>query len=304
LKTFSEILPAAIIILVIAFFGILTLWFFLKIFGKILKGAIKGLRYSPQAVVFVFWVVKNIPHATVATLLFIRKYPSVLVLIATNLAPLLGVFYFEWNVFMILALYWLESAVVGFYTILKLPKAAAPSTPEELKELGGYRIGYNSPVGLTGKKLVGFFSMHYGVFMGIHAGLLQILMFATTGSPNFYVPLDLTPTALFSLLGSTTALFISHGISYRMNFIGKQEFLSISPAAQVMQPYRRIVVMHMTVVFGAWFAIPFRSATGFIVVLIASKILLDVLFHLKEHNALPQWLKQGNGARIMVTSSF
>ena len=216
------------------------------------------------------------------------------------MAPLAGIFFFGWDVFSILILYWMESAVVGFYGVLKLQKASAPSTPEEINELRGYRINWHSAASaLHEKKLPGFFVRHYGGFMAAHALFLVIFIFALTSS-KYYAPAQFTPLAVISILGSVAALFASHGISYAVNFIGKQEFLSVSPAGQLMQPYRRIMIMHLTVVFGAWLAFPFGSATGFLIVLILSKIALDVFYHLKERGAFPQWLGQGPRGRMVI----
>ena len=97
------------------------------------------------------------------------------------MTPILGVYFFKWDVFSILILYWLESAVVGFYNVLKLRKAAAPSTTEEIDELRGYRTGWRSAaMALEEGKLTGFFIQQYAVFMAVHALVLGIFFFALT----------------------------------------------------------------------------------------------------------------------------
>ncbi|MEK9180417.1 MAG: DUF6498-containing protein [Patescibacteria group bacterium] len=224
-----------------------------------------------------------------------KYFLSVSVLIAANLIPLVGVFYFGWDAFSILLLYWLENAVTGFYAILKLRKAAALSTPEELKELKGYRMSHSSfrskgtttisPEGLVGWPLIRFFIYHYGGFMLAHALFLGVFIFAFKSS-GWYSPHSFNFLSSLSILTSFVSLMASHGISYKVNFLGKQEFLEISPARQLMQPYRRIGVMHLTIVFGA-LAFMLRSAKVFLVTFILAKILVDVLYHLKEHGGLP-----------------
>ena len=46
--------------------------------------------------------------------------PSTLILIAANLVPLLGVFLWGWDAFVLLVLYWLETAVIAFWTIVRI----------------------------------------------------------------------------------------------------------------------------------------------------------------------------------------
>jgi hypothetical protein len=50
----------------------------------------------------------------------------------------------------------------------------------------------------------------------------------------------------FVLLG----LFISHGISYRLNYIGRGEYLRTSVVRQMAAPYGRLVVLHITIILG------------------------------------------------------
>ena len=45
---------------------------------------------------------------------------SLLALIGANLIPLAGVFFFGWDVTLIVLLYWSENLIAGFYNILKM----------------------------------------------------------------------------------------------------------------------------------------------------------------------------------------
>ena len=51
-------------------------------------------------------------------------HPSTLVLLAANAMPLLGVLYWGWDVFVLLMLYWLETAVIGFWMIARIFRRA------------------------------------------------------------------------------------------------------------------------------------------------------------------------------------
>lgn len=66
---------------------------------------------------------------------------SALALIAANLAPLAGVLFSKWGIGEVMVLFWAESAVIGFYTVLKLAidlrahrREHAAKTPESLPD--------------------------------------------------------------------------------------------------------------------------------------------------------------------------
>ena len=83
------------------------------------------------------------------------------------------------------------------------------------------------------------------------------------------------------------ALFISHGLSFFFNVLrpwwrGTHE----SPdAAQgvMMGTYGRVIVMHVTILFGAALAVFFRTPTAAFVLLIAIKIVIDVSAHIRKN---------------------
>ena len=79
------------------------------------------------------------------------------------------------------------------------------------------------------------------------------------------------------------ALFIGHGASFLFNYIGRREYLRVSAAGQMFAPYGRLVILHLTILLGA-FAITFigapvaRSRCSS-----ALKTAMDLGFHLREH---------------------
>ena len=78
-------------------------------------------------------------------------------------------------------------------------------------------------------------------------------------------------------------LFISHGVSYVFNYIGRGEYLRTTAAAQMFAPYGRLVVMHVTVIIGAMAISVTGAPAAAIVVLVLLKIALDLGLHLAEH---------------------
>src|SRR5690606_32738251 len=87
---------------------------------------------------------------------------STLFLAAANLVPLLGVVVWGWNAFELLVLYWLETAVIAFWTILQVGIAPTRATAGGLD--GGRALGR------AGRAV--FFTLHTGVFMAVHMLIL------------------------------------------------------------------------------------------------------------------------------------
>jgi hypothetical protein len=79
------------------------------------------------------------------------------------------------------------------------------------------------------------------------------------------------------------ALFVSHGVSFAWNYIGRGEYRRTSPVAQMFAPYGRLVVLHLTIVLGAWPVVLLGSPIGLLLVLVVGKTVLDLTFHLREH---------------------
>jgi len=100
------------------------------------------------------------------------------------------------------------------------------------------------------------------------------------------------PTAeqVFGFVLSVMALCASHGISYATNFLGKQEYLRISPARQMFQLGDRLIAMHIFVILGAMVFGALRDASanlasgyGVIIGILFIKIVADLTAHAREH---------------------
>lgn len=160
-----------------------------------------------------------------------------------------------------------------------------------------------------------FFAFHYGIFWIGHGFfvLLALPEFGSMGTPisdpcfdarsgPFTPPLEPgfpafpgagidCPASPFGevLWGSVglaaVALFISHGASFLFNYIGRGEYRTSSPTSQMGSPYGRVVVLHLTIIFGAMLVAFLGSPLGALLVLIVLKTLFDLALHLREHRA-------------------
>ena len=187
---------------------------------------------------------------------------SSLALIAANMIPLLGVLFFTWDVGEIMLLFWAESAVIGIYNLLKMIK------------IGKWATLFYGP----------FFVGHYGGFMAGHL----LFIYGFFGN-SFGENTDIDQQQLFAdfviLSPALLAFFISHGISYFNNFLGRREYVNKDISAQMGQPYKRIIIMHVTIIFGGFLAMMLESALPALLLLIILKVAADLRGHLREHGA-------------------
>ncbi|MFA5855585.1 MAG: DUF6498-containing protein [Candidatus Gracilibacteria bacterium] len=204
---------------------------------------------------------------------------SYLLLVASNLVPLAGVLYFDWSVSFLLLLYWCETGIMGFYNIFKIAKANSEAKISE----ASVQMWGKMP-SLKGK-LIMFFMFHFGVFMFAH--LIFILIFVVSRDEMFSLAINDNQTIrmfFYSLLG----LFLSHGYSFKANFIDGGEWKRINPLPQMVSIYSRVILMHLILfVSAACFILLHISGNKInIAIMVVIKILLDLVAHYKSHKKL------------------
>ncbi len=185
---------------------------------------------------------------------------SSLALIGANIVPLAGVLFLGWDIGEIMLLFWAESAVIGFYNLIKMGHIAS------------WAILFYGP----------FFVGHYGGFMVGH--LLFIYGFF---GDNFAEGADITigqlSTDLMLLAPALLGFVISHGISYVTNFRQRREYVGMDVSKQMGQPYKRIIIMHLTIIFGGFAAMALDTALPALILLVVLKLVADLNAHIKEH---------------------
>ena len=206
------------------------------------------------------------------------SYGAVLALIVANAIPLIGVLFFGWSVWNILVIYWLENGIVGVFNVMKMARAdgsEAPAGPTFM--VSGRPATSSSKLGL-----IPFFVMHYGLFWFVHGifvlTLPAFMSMGLGGGPG----LDLDPGVVVL---AAVALAVSHGVSYWWNFLRGGEYRRVTPAQLMFAPYRRLIALHLTIIFGAM-AVMFTGApVAAVAILVAVKTVLDIGLHLAEHRA-------------------
>lgn len=205
------------------------------------------------------------------------SYGAVIALIVANAIPLFGVLFLGWSVWNILVIYWLENGIVGFFNVLKMARADG-SVPSAAT----FMVNGQPATTLTKVALIPFFVMHYGIFWLVHGiFVLTLPAFLTLGLGDGS-GLDLDPGGV---VFAALALAVSHGLSYWWNFLRGGEYRRVSPATLMFAPYRRLIALHLTIIFGA-IAVMFTGApVAAVAILVAVKTVLDIGLHLAEHRA-------------------
>jgi hypothetical protein len=186
---------------------------------------------------------------------------STLALIAANLIPFAGAVFMGWDLGLVLVLYWAESAIIGFYNLLKIVV------------IGRWMA---LPAGI-------FFLAHFGGFMAGHFLFLYTFFIEGLTGGDEAVSLDEVTQMFYGLWPALAALFLSHGYSFLRNFIGHGEYRLRAVKDQMSEPYSRIVFMHLVIIFGGGLTLALGEPTPVLLLVIGLKILLDVRAHLREH---------------------
>lgn len=192
---------------------------------------------------------------------------SAVVLIAANLFPLYGVAALGWSVFAVLLLFWVENVIVGLLNAARMILAS----PDDALQWG------------TKLLLVPFFCLHYGMFTAVH-GTFVFGMFGQRKSADLVQPAEWIDTigeqGLWLAVGVLAA---SHLFSFFSNYILRGEYRAAGLRELMGKPYGRVVVLHLTILFGGIGVQALGSPVWALVLLVALKTGIDLAAHLREH---------------------
>lgn len=159
-------------------------------------------------------------------------------IIALNLVPLFCVYAFDWQVFEVILIYWAETLVIGFFSMLLMVFTSV------------YKTGLFSGLLIAAFPAI-FFTIHFGGFTmghGIFVGLLfgeEVLK--DRGFPVF----GMVSYALENkpLLWALAGLFVVQ----LFDFISKLKNSENSNLKTLMfSPYKRVIVLHITLILSGF----------------------------------------------------
>jgi hypothetical protein len=85
-----------------------------------------------------------------------------------------------------------------------------------------------------------------------------------------------------SVLIGAVALFLSHGASFFLNYVGRGEYITATAGGQMGRVYGRVVILHLTIIFGAFVVAFLGAPIGALLVLVVLKTAFDLGLHLRE----------------------
>lgn len=224
------------------------------------------------------------------------------------MVPLFGVLFLDWDTFAVVALYWFENVVLGAINVLKMitcspqpgaiewPETISPEQHESLDRLMSLEARIKqSPRGealaqlqwthfFTKFVFVPFFVLHYGLFCFVHG----VFVFGLIGNRMMPDRLGVMVKKWWQvaeqehLLWAAGALAASHLYSFFTNYLGRGEYQRTATPILMFQPYARIVVLHLAIVFGAFISLALGSNVGMLAILVVGKTIVDLGLHVRE----------------------
>lgn len=202
-----------------------------------------------------------------------RRALSLATLLVANLLPLIGVAFWGWKLFDLIVIYWLETLVIGGLSIMQLALTT------------GWFALFAVP----------FFIVHFGGFMAGHFMFLD-LMFGGGGGGDFSaIPRRLRDMIVAEgLWVALISLAVSHGLGFlfavllpwlrqRWQGRGLREETEADLAGRAMfGPYRRVMIMHVSILLGAFLATAFGNNFVLLALLVVLKTASDLYLLRRE----------------------
>lgn len=193
-------------------------------------------------------------------------WTSGIFLVLANILPIFGVFFWDWQVIDIVALYWAENLIIGFYNALRIACIRSDPSP-----------GAES---LEKAFMIPFFLVHYGGFCAGHGIFLYTFLGKHAG---FTSPIDAISLIFGPLKWALLALAVSHGFSFFWNFLRGGEYKKKSVSQQMFAPYARIAALHIAIIFGGIVVQAAGQPIFLLLILVVGKTVVDLKMHFRSH---------------------
>ena len=175
----------------------------------------------------------------------VEKPVSAWVLVAANLVPLAGVLFWGWDVFALLALFWMENVIIGVFFILRM-LCLDPRDP---------RYGRASSSWCR--------SSAFTTACSPRSTALRVPTCSAASATHLRAcccwSRRRAPPADFGLWLPLAVLLASHAFSFVWNYLFAANSAAPQLPALMAKPYGRVVVLHVAIILGGIGA-PWRSA--------------------------------------------
>lgn len=189
------------------------------------------------------------------------KSPTAIATVLGNLVPVFGVWLFDWEVFNVVFLYWLEAVVMAVFMVLKTALFVLLYYEDDPggvpKEPLRARVG---PCLI----LASVFACGYGIPLFIYRHFLFELF---PRNDSAWSPVMVVALA---------ALFAEYCFFFLYDYVGKRKYLATDPPSLTLQISSRMTVLQSAIILGTVLLDAFSLPTGFLIVLICLKTGLDL----------------------------
>ena len=189
--------------------------------------------------------------------------PNALILAAGNLVPLAGVLFFGWQAPEILAMYWIETGVVGLVNILKIRRSVSLGPEgggEQRIERGEGAGGWVLAIGWAGTYLL------FWVILGIFVGQVVGGTFYEGASATGWTGVSATVVA-----AGTLSLVASQLFAYYRDYVRGRRYLTVTPLELLRTPFARIFALLGTITVGGVGIALLGASVGLIAVMVVAK---------------------------------
>lgn len=202
----------------------------------------------------------------------IPRISFLVLLVFFNSLPIYGVFNWNWNSFDIIFLYWCENLIIGLFMILRI--AIRP---------------YTHPIeAVLPLLMVPFFAAHYGTFSYGH-GTFLIHMFGTEtlgemaklGIPEIILPVIDSRQLYWPLIGLFAYQLMDWVRDIREHGLGSDSIKELTTA-----PYRRIFILHITIIASGFALAAADQPTVGLLMLVGFKTGFDIYHWNKDKKSV------------------
>lgn len=214
-----------------------------------------------------------------------RNTLHAVLIILLNALPLYALFYWHWQVFDMIFLYWLENLVIGIFAALSVLLHPARSVLAVCKQ----------------SFIAVFFTVHFGIFCTLH-GLFVFILFG--GYAEVFNHHSLLYTMIWPLLQQNGLIYCAISLLllnafYWLLDMHKVYTSEITEARMPESPYQRIAILHITLIASGFIIGAIKDPAWGLIFMVMLKILLDLFNHFKiPLRELGQALRQSHIQRV------
>jgi Family of unknown function (DUF6498) len=193
-------------------------------------------------------------------------------LIAVNLIPLFGVWFYNWDARHVFLVYCMETVIIGVINVIKMACVTILVRNKDVWENNG---GSSMQ---SGWFFIFFFIIHYGFFVFVQT---QLFFGVTRMIPDG--SLLLKYSKIPELLGADGRLLLLLFIAYYtmqsvFGFFSSGTYKTVSMGRLMFEPYMRIFVQQFVVILGGIF-LGFGAGKVFILIFVIAKIFFELFIN-------------------------